>query len=71
MPWPQPRAGCSGRGTGCEMLLKIVSLFLIAMMVLGMFGKLRFPRPRLMAKKCKKCGTPMVGAGPCPCDKRV
>ncbi len=39
------------------MLAKVVSLFLIGMLVLGMFGKLRYPgQKRLQAAKCPKCG---------------
>ncbi len=52
------------------MLLKIVSLFLIFMAVLAMFGRLRLPgRPRLSAGKCRTCGRPRIGKGPCPCGK--
>ena len=57
------------------MLLKAVSLFLVAMLVLGMFGKLRLPKmPSLKrrdrigaASKCPKCGAYNPGKGPCPC----
>ena len=57
------------------MLIKVVSLFLIAMLVLGMFGKLRLPkRPRFKrrdkigtASKCPRCGAFNPGKGPCPC----
>lgn len=54
------------------MILKTVVLFLVAMVVLGMFGKLR--RPTLpkrgsasksvavqTARKCPSCGTYMIG----------
>ncbi len=58
------------------MMLKAVTLFLIAMLVLGMFGKLRFPkRPQLKSmskpKKCKHCGGFIVDDGPCPCRERT
>ena len=53
------------------MILKIVSLFLIGMVVLAMFGKLRMPKLGLKrAEKCGRCGTPLIGKGPCPCSKR-
>ena len=53
------------------MILKIVTLFLIFMGVLAMFGKLRAPRmPRLMSRKCKACGTPLIGKGPCACGRQ-
>ena len=56
------------------MLVKIVTLFLIGMAVLAMFGRLRLPRlpgrrggaPRV-TRRCKACGAPRVGRGPCPC----
>lgn len=57
-------------GSGCEMIVKIVVLFLLAMGVLAMFGKLRFPgQDRLGAAKCPKCGRYRIGKGPCACEK--
>lgn len=51
------------------MIIKIVTLFLIAMMVLAMFGRLRFPgKPKeRRPTKCPKCGCPIIGKGPCAC----
>lgn len=54
------------------MIVKAVSLFLIAMLVLGMFGRLRLPdalkRKQIQkAKKCSDCGAYIVGKGTCPC----
>lgn len=54
------------------MLIKIVTLFLIFMAVLAMFGKLRWilpRRPKLMAGKCPDCGRYLIGKGTCPCKK--
>ena len=52
------------------MILKIVTLFLIGMGVLAMFGRLRFPGPpRLTRRKCKACGAPLVGKSECPCGE--
>ena len=54
------------------MIIKAVTLFLIAMGVLGMFGKFRpfaKQRQRLMTKKCRTCGAPRIG-GTCPCDNK-
>jgi hypothetical protein len=52
------------------MIVKIVSLFLLGMVVLAMFGKYRFPgQDRLAAAKCKKCGKFKIGKGPCRCLK--
>jgi hypothetical protein len=56
-------------------LLKIVTVFLLAMAVLAMLGRLRLgrrgtgrhdtlpPRPR----KCPDCGAYLIGRGPCAC----
>ena len=56
------------------MIIKIVTLFLIGIAVLAMFGRLRLPKvgpgkPRLTAGKCRHCGVPRIGRGPCPCGK--
>ena len=52
------------------MMVKVVSLFLIGMLVLAMFGRLRFPgQARLENRKCPKCGRYRIGRGPCDCDK--
>ena len=65
--------------TASDVIIKIVSLFLIFMAVLAMFGRLRLPKsitriaqkgalpPR--PKKCRKCGAPRLGRGPCPCGE--
>jgi len=54
------------------MLIKGMTLFLVAMAVLAMFGRLRVPgtgkRPRKTAR-CPQCGRPKIGSGPCPCTK--
>ena len=54
------------------MILKIVSLFLVFMIVLGMFGKLKLRLPgqdKLACLKCPKCGRHRIGKGACPCGK--
>jgi hypothetical protein len=57
-------------GSACDMIVKIVVLFLVAMGVLAMFGKLRFPgQKQLEAAKCRKCGRYRIGKGPCSCEK--
>jgi uncharacterized OB-fold protein len=49
-------------------MVKIVSLFLIVMLVLAMFGRLRLPgRNRLAARKCPDCGRYRFGRGTCDC----
>ncbi|MFV0512344.1 MAG: hypothetical protein ACK5MY_01730 [Jhaorihella sp.] len=52
------------------MIIKIVLLFLIAMGVLAMFGRLRLPGlRRLDAARCPYCRRFRIGKGPCPCEK--
>ena len=54
------------------MIIKIVTLFLIFIALLAMFGKLRLllpKRAKLAQGKCASCGAPRVGKGPCPCGK--
>lgn len=52
------------------MIIKIVTLFLILMAVLAMFGRLRMPRiGKLRSTKCANCGAPRIGKGPCACGK--
>ncbi|MBL3701505.1 hypothetical protein GI582_02235 [Sulfitobacter sp. BDSS02] len=51
-----------------DVILKIVLLFLIAMGVLAMFGRLRLPgAKRLTDAKCPSCGRYRIGKGPCAC----
>nr|WP_280520548.1 hypothetical protein [Phaeobacter sp. J2-8] len=60
-------------GSGCDVIVKIVTLFLIGMGVLAMFGKLRLPNVRklggkyLGSDKCRSCGRYRIGKGKCPC----
>ncbi|MFN6977431.1 MAG: hypothetical protein ACK4OP_04865 [Gemmobacter sp.] len=51
------------------MLIKIVTVFLIGMGVLAMFGRLRFPRGTRLAapRKCPRCGRYRIGRAPCDC----
>lgn len=52
------------------MIVKVITLFLIAMAGLAMVGAFRVRRrkpPKLVAK-CPKCQRPSVGPGPCPCS---
>jgi hypothetical protein len=52
------------------MIVKVAVFFLLAMAVLAMFGRLRFPgRKRLEARKCLSCGRFRFGKGPCQCNK--
>lgn len=53
------------------MLVKAVLLFLLAMLLIGFIGKALFPgaAPRL-ASRCRRCGRPRIGRGPCTCEGR-
>ena len=55
------------------MLVKIVTLFLIGMAVLAMFGKLRLPYLGKVAlkkpTKCRSCGRYLLSNDPCGCGK--
>jgi hypothetical protein len=52
----------------CDVIVKIVFLFLIAMGVMAMFGKLRVPGMKTLSnRKCRDCGRYRIGKGPCPC----
>lgn len=54
----------------CEMIIKVVSIFLIAMIVLAMFGKLRFPgQGKINARRCQKCKKFLIGTSECKCKK--
>jgi len=60
------------------MIIKAVSLFLIGMIALAMFGRLRTPKIKnplkrnapLEAKKCPKCGSYVLGSDTCDCEKK-
>ncbi|MDQ7080946.1 MAG: hypothetical protein Q9M41_09800 [Paracoccaceae bacterium] len=60
------------------MVIKAVSLFLIGMLLLAMFGRFRVQKKpgrkgpakkTLEARKCPKCGSYVLGDGTCPCNK--
>ncbi|WP_176244141.1 hypothetical protein [Pseudoruegeria aquimaris] len=49
-------------------MVKIVTFFLIGMVILAMFGKLRFPgQNKLASRRCPGCGRYKLGRGPCGC----
>lgn len=58
------------RALVCDVIIKIVTLFLVGMGVLAMFGKLRIPgAKRLQSARCPSCGRYRIGKGPCPCKQ--
>jgi hypothetical protein len=57
------------------MLVKIILIFLLAMVLLGMVGKLLFPgaAAKLTRRRpavCADCGRPRLGKAPCDCRKK-
>lgn len=59
------------RGLVCDVILRVVILFLLGMAVLAMFGKLRLPgQKQLQSRRCPNCGRFKIGKGPCPCRKK-
>lgn len=71
MPWPRSKSVRFSPASVFDVIIKIVTLFLIVIGVLGMFGKLRMPgQRRLTSKHCPKCGAPRVGKGACPCGQK-
>lgn len=53
------------------MIFRIILLFLAFMLVLAIFGRLRFPgQARLAQAKCRKCNRYRIGKGPCACERR-
>jgi len=52
-------------------IIKIVTFFLIGIVILGMFGKLKYPgRDRLRAARCLRCGRFLLGNAPCKCGAK-
>ncbi|WP_199286397.1 hypothetical protein [Pseudogemmobacter humi] len=51
------------------MLWKIIILFLCAMALVAMIGKLVFPGKARRKATCRACGRPLIGRGPCACGK--
>lgn len=55
-------------GSASDVLSKVILLFLLAMVVLAFFGKLRFPgQARLQSARCPRCSRFRLGKGPCAC----
>ena len=59
-------------------MVKVVTFFLIGMIILAMLGRLRLPKfgsrngkTRIRdARKCPKCGSYILHAGDCGCGKK-
>lgn len=57
------------------MLVKIITVFLLAMVLVGMIGKLLFPGSasrltRRRSRSCPDCGRPMIGKS-CDCKGKA
>ena len=62
--------GWRSDGLVCDMIIKVVLLFLIGMIVLAMFGKFKFPgQKQIEAARCKACGRFRIGRA-CACPKK-
>ena len=60
------------RGSGSDVLSKIVIFFLIGICILAMLGRLRIPgQHKLASAKCPKCGRYRIGKGPCSCGRET
>lgn len=61
------------------MLVKIILIFLAAMALIGMIGKVLFPNAssRLLGRRkppvatCRSCGRPLIGKGDCSCKRKA
>jgi hypothetical protein len=60
------------------MLVKIIFLFLLAMVLIALIGRAFFPSalPRLMRKRagaprCTECGRPLIGQKACDCGGKT
>lgn len=48
------------------MVIKIISLLLVFLVILALFGRFRFRRG---SAKCPACGRHRIGRGPCVCGQ--
>lgn len=72
MRWARSRIARPSPGSASSpVLVKIVTLFLVFIAILGMFGKLSLLIPKKLRKAatCSNCGRHLIGKGPCPCGK--
>jgi len=56
------------------MMLKVAGLMLLVLAALAVFGRVRLglpggrkPKSLAGARKCRGCGRPVIGKGPCAC----
>ncbi|MGI1662842.1 hypothetical protein ACRDNQ_11430 [Palleronia sp. KMU-117] len=50
-------------------MIQAVVLFLVAMLALAVYGKLKRGNPKISSGKCPRCGRHRIGKGPCACGK--
>ncbi|MGO4852437.1 hypothetical protein [Phaeovulum sp. W22_SRMD_FR3] len=53
-------------------MVKIITLFLIVIAALAVFGRFRISgfgkkKPKKLTARCLACGRPRIGTSPCPC----
>lgn len=56
----------TGPGSGSDVMIKVVTLFLIVIVALALFGAFRVKRG---VQRCPACGRTQIGPGPCGCKK--
>jgi len=55
-------------GSGSDMLVKVVTLFLLGMAAMAMvFKHLNSRKRQTKTGTCPRCGRHRIGNGPCPC----
>ncbi|NVO26524.1 hypothetical protein HJ526_03755 [Donghicola sp. C2-DW-16] len=69
MRWPGSRSARLSRVLASDVIIKAVTLFLVVIIVLAMFGRGIVGR-RLRQAKCPRCGRYKIGSGPCPCSRK-
>lgn len=60
-------------GADRAVIVKIVTLMLVVLAGLAIFGRMRLglpgrKAPPRLAATCRDCGRPRIGKGPCPCQ---
>lgn len=56
-------------------MVKVITLFLVFIAILALLGRLRMPGFRLprrkSAKRCERCGRPLIGRAACECGGKA
>lgn len=80
MFWARQKNAHFGQGLGFDMMVKVIIVFLLAMALVGMIGKVLFPgtlsrslKKRLLprsASGCPRCGRYLIGSKGCDCGPK-